>query len=213
MPRPSSTDRATPAAPPTSRSRVGEAARDRIVDAAIALFGLRGYRGTTIAAIADRVGMSDAGVLHHYPTKQALFWAVVELFNRAQMERFSTMLEPGGLAAIENLAGWGAVMEARPELLRLQVVLSAEAIDEQSEIHDYFVLRYHLLRTVLVDLVHQGVAAGDVRADVDAVAEMDGVIAYLDGARLLWIYSDGEFSIERGFRSFVALLVDRIRAR
>jgi Bacterial regulatory proteins, tetR family len=49
-----------------------------IIDAAIELFGSRGFKGTTIAAIAERVGLTDAGVLHHFPTKSVLIEAALE---------------------------------------------------------------------------------------------------------------------------------------
>lgn len=49
--------------------------RETVLAAARELFGERGFEGTTLAAIAARVGLSPAALLRHAPTKQGLFEA------------------------------------------------------------------------------------------------------------------------------------------
>jgi hypothetical protein len=97
--------------------------------------------------------MTDAGVLHHFPTKESSFWATVDLYCDLQLQRFADMVEPGGLAAIGNLADWGAVIEERPDLLGLQGVLSAEALAYGSDMHEYFAARYRDLCTMIAGLI------------------------------------------------------------
>jgi AcrR family transcriptional regulator len=186
------------------------ATKQRIVDAAVALFATRGYEGTTIAAIADRVSMTDAGVLHHFRTKRALFWAVVELLADTQAEDFGEMVAPGGVQAIANLAGWGAVMEQRPDLVRLQVLLSSEGIVEDSDLHAYWRDRYRDLTGLLAALFRQAIEAGAIHPSTDAEWEASAIVAFLDGARLQWFYSDGARSIDAGFRAYIERLLDRI---
>ncbi|MGY1781998.1 TetR/AcrR family transcriptional regulator [Geodermatophilus sp. SYSU D01036] len=53
-----------------------------ILDRAAALFARRGYAKTSVQDVADAVGLSKAGLLHHYPSKDALHEAVL-----AQAER------------------------------------------------------------------------------------------------------------------------------
>ncbi|SDO63311.1 transcriptional regulator, TetR family [Klenkia soli] len=47
-----------------------------ILDRAAGLFARRGYGKTSVQEIADAVGLSKAGLLHHYPSKDALHAAV-----------------------------------------------------------------------------------------------------------------------------------------
>lgn len=58
-----------------------------ILDEAAALFARRGYEQTSVQAVADAVGLSKAGLLHHFPSKDSLRGAVVtqcvELTDRA----------------------------------------------------------------------------------------------------------------------------------
>ncbi len=55
--------------------------RDLVVAAAIELFARGGYDGTSVKASAEKVGISDAGVLYHFSTKRDLFVAVVDVFT------------------------------------------------------------------------------------------------------------------------------------
>lgn len=60
--------------PPPPRSRGNKAdTQARILDAAVSLFGARGYEATSIAAIAARAGVSRAAVFWHFSDKGTLF--------------------------------------------------------------------------------------------------------------------------------------------
>lgn len=56
----------------------GRATRQQLVEAATELFAERGYEGTSIEDVLERVGMSRGSLYHHFPGKEALFEAVVE---------------------------------------------------------------------------------------------------------------------------------------
>jgi AcrR family transcriptional regulator len=60
-------------APEPSRST-----RDRILDAAEALFAERGLAGTAVRDIAGEVGLNPASLYNHFPSKLALYEAVLE---------------------------------------------------------------------------------------------------------------------------------------
>lgn len=51
---------------------------DEIIDRAAALFARHGFKETSVQRIADAVGYSKTGLLHHYPTKEALQAAVID---------------------------------------------------------------------------------------------------------------------------------------
>ncbi len=48
-----------------------------ILDRAAALFARRGFTKTSVQDVADAVGLSKAGLLHHFPSKDALYEAVL----------------------------------------------------------------------------------------------------------------------------------------
>jgi AcrR family transcriptional regulator len=51
---------------------------DEIVERAAALFARYGFQETSVQRIADAVGYSKTGLLHRFPTKEALQDAVIE---------------------------------------------------------------------------------------------------------------------------------------
>ena len=50
----------------------------RILDAAEALFARRGFAGVSVREIAGQVGLNQASIYNHFPSKQALYEAVLE---------------------------------------------------------------------------------------------------------------------------------------
>ncbi len=48
-----------------------------ILDRAAALFARRGFAKTSVQDVADAVGLSKAGLLHHFPSKDVLYEAVL----------------------------------------------------------------------------------------------------------------------------------------
>lgn len=70
---------------------------DGIVDRAAALFAQHGFALTSVRALADAVGLSKAGLLHHYPTKEALYDAAHALARgRARQVRDRVVDLPPG---------------------------------------------------------------------------------------------------------------------
>jgi TetR/AcrR family transcriptional regulator len=66
--------------------------RKQIVEAAFAEFASKGFRGATIKSIAKAAELQAPSLIYWYfPTKEALFQAVIE--SRAPFLR--TMFEPG----------------------------------------------------------------------------------------------------------------------
>lgn len=64
---------------PTSRAARRAATAQRILEAAQAEFGERGFEATTVRAIAQRAGVDPSLVIQHYGSKADLFAIAIEL--------------------------------------------------------------------------------------------------------------------------------------
>lgn len=95
---------------------------DRILDAAIDLFGQHGVARTSIRAVAEQAGVSPPLVMHHFGTKEALRAAcddhVVELIRRTKTEN----IDRGPSLMPRELQG--LMQESRPALRYLARTLS-----------------------------------------------------------------------------------------
>src|SRR3954471_9368047 len=80
------------AARPRGSYAKGRARREAIRAAANELFAAQGFRGASLAAIAARVGLSEAGVLHHFPSKEHLLLELLELRHERDGERVAQMV-------------------------------------------------------------------------------------------------------------------------
>jgi len=52
--------------------------KEKLKQAALSLFAKRGYEGTTMNDIAERVGINKASIYNHFKNKEALFLAVYQ---------------------------------------------------------------------------------------------------------------------------------------
>src|SRR5215831_180495 len=61
-------------------------ARDRrlqIMQAAKELFARQGFEGTTTREIAQRVRVNEAIIFRHFPTKEGLYWSIIDTQSKA----------------------------------------------------------------------------------------------------------------------------------
>jgi AcrR family transcriptional regulator len=63
-----------------------ELSRQRVISAALDLFGERGYDATTMQEIAARVGVTKAAIYYYFPTKSALLDAILSPTHEAANE-------------------------------------------------------------------------------------------------------------------------------
>jgi AcrR family transcriptional regulator len=161
--------------------------RERILDAAMLVFGRRGNRGSSLREIAERVGMSQAGLLHHFGSKNRLLLAVLERFDQEEQPAAPPRDVAAGIAYVREELAHGL---ERPGLFQLQVTLSAEATDPGHPAHDHFVEHYRRVTHQFRAAIGAAVEAGQVRneVDVDALARL--IMAALDGLQLQKLLND-----------------------
>lgn len=192
------------------RGRPPRVSRQQIVEAAIGLFARFGYRRTTIAAIAESLGVTDGSVLHYFEGKRAILDAALEAENVPADAALTSYLDSGGIEALRGLASWGAYMEAHPESTGMHLLLSAEALGEGSELNGQFDERYRTLAGRLATVLLRGIESGEIKPDVDVEHEALALIAFIDGARLQWMMSRRTYPLAQHVRVYVGHLIERI---
>jgi AcrR family transcriptional regulator len=190
------------------RARTAAATRERVVDAAAALFQEQGVTSTTLQAIADRADVSRGTILHHFGGSAGLVDAFAErvlvtlelpddsIFEGIDAGDHEARLRAYVIAMIDffqRSTGWWAVFVSemeRPELKAREAAyfeqmagLQAMALGPLAEDRQ--------VNIVVGSLIHPGTMGGLIwvmqqaglapAAINDAIADV--VVAYVDRAR------------------------------
>lgn len=180
----------------------GRSRRERILAVALESFAMNGYRGTSIASIAESVDLTEPGLLHHFPSKQRLLLAVIEHHEGRVGQRLKAVTAERSLAdAFLDLA---EQHEADPTFIRFFTTLAAESLNPEHPAHEWFLDRYERLRVGLASAIRSEQEAGRMRADLDAERVAELLLAILDGLELQHLL-DGRVTITAPLRSFLSL--------
>ncbi|MES5098673.1 TetR/AcrR family transcriptional regulator [Agrobacterium sp. BA1120] len=194
------------------KSPKGMIRREAILAAAMQHFAKDGYQNASFAAIAAEVGLSLPGLLHYFPTKVDLLLAILE---KRDIESAS--------AVGEEYADWrkvllGLVEIARanqkiPSVVQVFAVLNAESLTTDHPASAWFAARVSHLQKNLVSSFQKGMAAGELRQDIDPHSIAAELISMMDGLQMLWLRSPEEFDMVTVFSAYVSRLIEAIEVR
>jgi AcrR family transcriptional regulator len=187
----------------TTQRRRGEyipalARRQQIVNAGLTVFSSSGFHGASLRDVAERVGLSQAGLLHHFPSKKHLLQAVLTWRDDEARRQLGEPF-PGGLDLIRRLVARPATPPTR-ELAQLHVIVSAEGAAADHPIHGYVLERHASVLTTVRQAFERAVADGDVRNDVDCAGAARTLIALMDGLQVQWLLHPDEVDIAGDLR-------------
>jgi AcrR family transcriptional regulator len=165
----------------------GRVRRLQIVRAATQLFARAGYRGTALADIAEEVGVTQAGLLHHFDSKENLLEAVIRMRGEQDAPLIAEIIGDGGLDMFDRLPLLAAHNTKRAGLSQLFTILVAEALLPSRTGKSFFIDRYRTLRATIVQAMKAGQERGEIRADADLEAVSRRIVAALDGLQTQWL--------------------------
>src|SRR3954454_1942676 len=157
--------------------------RERLLRAATDAFAAQGFRGASLDAVAEAVGITRQGLLHYFPSKIHLLVGVLELRHEDDMKLVMSLVdrEDGFTDALLALARHNA---QRPGIVRLFTVLAAESVDAEHPAHEWFRDRYRRVRADLVLGIQEEQRAGRL-SDAIAPASLAALlVAVMDGLQL-----------------------------
>jgi AcrR family transcriptional regulator len=160
------------------RQRNHERTRQRILEAALALFTADGYEQTTMDAIAERAEVGRATLFKYFPSKSSLVLQlsqqILQIECRPKVKAYLEQ-QPDTLSALEyyfRLIG-ERIDGLSNEALELIQVLASMKDEVVEHIPDFVDVLYEILR--------YGQERGDVRTDMQ-VEELTQFISILYGA-------------------------------
>jgi AcrR family transcriptional regulator len=180
--------------------------RHEILSAAVEVFSSAGFHKGSLRDVADKAGLSQAGVLHHFPSKTHLVEAVLTWRDEQSQERVG---DPNAgvdlLRALVDLVEYN--QREAPELVELFATLSAEATSPEHPAHDYFSRRYRSVISIIQGGLERAAEAGDLRPDVDCASAARTLVALMDGLQVQWLYDRSSVDMAAETRCYVQSLL------
>jgi AcrR family transcriptional regulator len=167
------------------------------------LFAQRGYQGTSLADLAEQLGVQKPSLYHHIDSKEDLLWAVAwegaEAFHDA-LDAVPAEAPPGErirLALRAHLAVVAAQLDIATVFVREWRYLAGDR-------RDRFVAERRRYEERVRDLFREGVEGSELRTDLDVAT---AALLFLSAAN--WAYTwlrPGASTDELADRVFAALL-------
>jgi TetR/AcrR family transcriptional regulator, regulator of cefoperazone and chloramphenicol sensitivity len=162
-----------PLSPPQGLER-GDAARARLIEAAIKVFGLLGFEGASTRAVAKAAGVNLQAISYYFGGKDSLYLAVADHI----LERLTVCIGPtrdrvrARLAAAKSGGPAIAVDEARELLATILAAMAAVFVGKESESWARYMIREQMQPTE----VFRRLYGAFMRPLLEALRELVGVI-------------------------------------
>jgi AcrR family transcriptional regulator len=160
----------------------GDDRKLRILAGAQRLLTRNGWRNTTLAQIAKEAGVSPAGLLHHFQSKEQLLHAVVDARDAdddAHADR------SGDLIAL--IAQVSERINRAPELVGTFAVLLVENLMPDAPLHDRLFNRQRAAIEIVADLIRRGQLGGRYRNDFDPALKAVQIVSLINGMEISWL--------------------------
>lgn len=171
----------------------GVAKREEILARALEVIAREGYGGASVKQLAEAVGLSQAGLLHYFESKEELFTEILR--KRDELDSQSSGLDeatfsPASATVDDVRRGYVGVVRHNadvPGLVQLFARLSVDAADTEHPAHDFFLARNAQLREVFAATVSRQQAVGAIPDTVppETIARIFQAVA--DGMQVQWM--------------------------
>lgn len=173
------------------------AARDSFAD--------RGYAGASLRDIAERAGITHAGLLHHFRTKEDLLAAVLAQRDAEEWQEGEAQVDGRTESLGRYLVDVLLRHQKSPELMRLWLELAATSSRPDHPAHDYFVERYERSRVHLAQAAREQSAQGRLREGLSPEHAAILFQAVLNGLQMQWLL-DPRIDLAESLNAFLELI-------
>jgi AcrR family transcriptional regulator len=182
----------------------GEDRRQRIIAVAQQLLTRNGWRGTTLGQIAKGSGISVAGLMHHFESKEHLLQAVLDA--RDLEDDLSADLL-GDLT--EELAKVPERYLRAPETVGTFIILLTENLEPDAPLRERLLRRHHDAVDIVAENIRFGQREGRYRDDLDPHVKAVEIIAFVNGMETSWLL-DPSLPLTEVFRAYAESLAAQL---
>lgn len=158
-----------------------EETRANILDAAVRRFAIAGYDAASVDDICAGAGVSKGAFYHHFPTKQAVFLALLDGWLKtidSGLENFRQPTIPETFVKMTQLLP--LIFAAADDRLPMYLEFWTQASRDET-VWKATIAPYHHYRDHFTKLVEDGIAEGSLKEDTDPQAAAQVILSLAVG--------------------------------
>lgn len=181
--------------------------REAVLQAAMSVFGSRGYGKGALVEVAEQAGMTHAGVLHHFGSKEGLLIAMLQYRDGEGAYGVPAREQVEGPAFLDHMVDTVEENTRRRGVVQAYSVLAGESVTEGHPAQDYFRTRLDVLREKIAGVFAEVTGNDDRQVLLDAASTL---IAVMDGLQVQWLLNPDAVDMPRIVRQTVDELIQRL---
>ena len=159
----------------------------RILDAALDLFGRKGFEATTVSAICEAAGVSEATLYEYFESKEQVLFSIVERYTRGEVERLEQVRE----FIHDPREKLRVVIQAHLEFYERNPLYTSVALLTLKGNRNFTrSAAYEAVRQAsrpIVEAFREGAEAGIFRSDIDGSLVRNMVLGFIEHLTTQWI--------------------------
>lgn len=164
-----------------------------IKEAAIRLFGTKGYASTSLDEIANAAGFTKGAVYYYFRSKEKLLLDILQDIQERSIDKTIGKIRESSGTAIDKLvmfidlqSRWAGM---HPNDLAIMMITSIQTSNEDGAVADKVKAIYQKMEQILHELIDQAKQNGEVPKTVATRDMAMALMASHDGNMLLWYRS------------------------
>ncbi len=187
--------------------------RSKIIQAAVQLFGQKGYYSTSIQEISEHAGVSKGAVFHYFPNKSDLLFVIHDIHINILLEHAAHILEQNELTAAGKLR---AMITDLIQVLTDYKLYAIVFFQEFRHITDAEKLaaikkKRNEYEKAFRVVLRQGLENGEFRPDLNINLAVKGILGMCDWTTQ-WLKPEGPLTPEQIGQLFGDMLLNGISA-
>ena len=194
--------------PPTRRGRPGYD-REDVLRIAVGLFNEQGYDATSVADLAERLGLTKSALYHHFRSKEEILGIALETaLSGLERALSDAAAAPAAAEQLEAVIA-GAVEVLIAELPSVTLLLRLRG---NSDVERLALDRRRLLDHRVTAIVRTAQEEGAIRDDIDAAVATRLIFGTINSL-VEWYRPDGSEDAASITRDVLTVALDGLRSR
>lgn len=178
--------------------------KQKIFSTALVLFDQKGYDNVTINDICHQIGLTKGAFYHHFNSKSDILIMKYKFNESSLLKYYHSISSELPLQKLDKIINR---FINYPKLTSLEEMKSSFKVQIDSHYQEFVGGDSAVQKSILIKIIEEGQATGDIRDDLTAELLADIIIRYKFGLYIEWCIKDGNMDITTlGQRDYHALM-------